>query len=275
MPSPIKNNNPDWHWLSAGNTCKICGSCETSLTLHYVNMHPTSEVISSRIAPEIAAFLRSPEYVPDCEAVNRPRSQHRHYKQICFFCNELKVYTKTDWINHMIKHTGYYTKQCDHCLKKLSRDSRRHHQCDGIIQRIRHPQFDEIDLIAYVCNLCNFLRFDEKEIGKHLRNEHEHRGNDGMEAFEEIIFLTFSNHLLPRRNDCETPTLDVDRMVNIKICFISSGNSCRLHLAKVYQGKKKIFLQFCLFQELRKKDPKSWTVEEPVSSNGELICKFN
>lgn len=290
--STIKNNNPDWHWLNAGNICRICGSCETSLTLHYVNVHPNSEVVSSRIAPELTAFLRSPEYVPECEVVNSPHSRYRQYKQICYFCNELKIYNKSDWIHHMIKHTGYYTKQCDRCSKKLPKDSRyHHHQCDGNIQRIRQPQFDEIDLIAFVCKLCNFLRFDEKAIRKHLRNEHEHQGNHDMEDFEDITLLTFPNHSLPRRFDGITPTLDEDRMVNIKQFFhliwqfllLNLNNIGQLNyrllrswssFSLISQVKNSFFL-FCIFQELRKKNPTPWTVEESLSSNGELICTLN
>ncbi|XP_037025250.1 uncharacterized protein LOC119066735 [Bradysia coprophila] len=196
--STIKNNNPDWHWLSAGNRCKICDTWQVSLTLHYVNVHPNSEVISSRIAPEPAAFVRNPKYVPDCEVVNKSTSRHRLYKQTCFFCNELKTYRRSDWINHMIKHTGYYTKQCDRCLKKIPKDTR-HHNCNGTIKQNRLPQFDEMDLIGYVCNKCNFVRFDEKEIRKHLWNEHHSMGD-----FDDIVFLTFPNYLMPRRFDCKT-----------------------------------------------------------------------
>ncbi|KAG4066737.1 hypothetical protein HA402_012804 [Bradysia odoriphaga] len=204
VSSTIKNNNPDWHWLSAGNRCKICDSWEISLSLHYVNVHPNSEVLSSRIAPEPAAFVRNPNYVPKCEVVSTSHSRHRLYKQICFFCNESKVYRRSDWIHHMIKHTGYYTKQCDHCLNKVAKDARRHH-CSGSIKHNRLPQFDEIDLIGYVCNNCNFVRFDEKEIRKHLANEHH-----GMGDFKDIIFLTFPNHSMPRR--LETTALNEERM---------------------------------------------------------------
>lgn len=183
----VKNNNPDWHWLSSDKKCKICGwRAVGSLTVHYVNEHPDSEVISSRIAPTAAAFLRSLKYVPKCE-INREIGRRR-YKQFCYFCNRSKCLRKGTWIDHMISHTGYYKEQCGSCSKLTRKDSHRG-ACIGIFNRISQPQFDGMDLVAYLCDLCNFVRFNESEIKKHLQNEHE--GNHDMDDFEEIIFLTF------------------------------------------------------------------------------------
>lgn len=49
--------------------------------------------------------------------------------------------------------------------------------------------FEGENLTGYLCDLCNFVRFNRTEIENHLRNEHD--DNNGMDDFEEIIFLTF------------------------------------------------------------------------------------
>lgn len=187
-PVAVKNNNPDWHCLNQANGCIICGSGD-SAAFHYVNVHPNAEVIISRLEPSVANFLRSLKYFAQCKIVDG--GGRRHFAQNCFFCNELKVMRKHDWIDHMISHTGYYRRQCSSCLKMLRRSDCLACKAKGTITDSVHL-FEGRNLIGYLCDLCNFIRFDKKEMEKHLRNEHD--GNNGFNDYEEIVFLTFPDH---------------------------------------------------------------------------------
>lgn len=53
--------------------------------------------------------------------------------------------------------------------------------------RIPQPQFQGTDFVAYICDLCNFVRFHKHEMEKHLRCEHQ----DDPNKFQQRTFLTF------------------------------------------------------------------------------------
>lgn len=56
------------------------------------------------------------------------------------------------------------------------------------VKRVQQPQFEGVNLVAYLCDLCNYVRFNKTEIEMHL--ESEHQGNV-KGKFKEIVFLTF------------------------------------------------------------------------------------
>lgn len=182
-PAAIKNNNPEWHCLNTGSGCFICGSRD-SAPGHYVNVHPNNEVVVSRLAPSVANFLRSLKYHPECKIING--GDRRLYEQLCYFCNESKCFCKSDWIDHIIRHTGHYTRQCGNCSNMSDADNCS--RCKIKPTRTKNGR----NLTGYLCDLCNFIRFNRTEIQNHLRNEHD--DNSGMDDFEEIIFLTFPDY---------------------------------------------------------------------------------
>lgn len=191
-PADIKNNNPDWHWLNKEKICKICASKSfMSLVSHYVTAHPNREVFPSRVAPDVANFLRKSNNSHKYEIVRLPTNNCLGHQQICYFCNEIKCYRKKGWIEHIRTHTGYYKFQCTGCQKKLSKKTK--HSCENgsSIEKIVQPYFDQVNLMAYLCDLCNYVRFDKEDIENHLRNEHDGNSN---EQCKEVLFLRFLSH---------------------------------------------------------------------------------
>lgn len=191
----FKNNNPDRHCMSEKNKCVFCDYTVNVQTLvdHYVNAHPDSEVIPSRVTPDVGRLLRRRKYVPKCQI--KIAGGITFYKQFCYFCNKSRCATTLHWINHVMSHAGYYKFQCTHCSKKFAENTS--HVCVGdkvgdnrIIIALRQPKLEGSHLIAYLCNLCNFVRFDKTEIENHLRNEHD---SNVMNNFKDLIFLTFPN----------------------------------------------------------------------------------
>lgn len=184
----IYNNNAEWHSLNKQMNCMICeGSVGVSLVNHYVNSHPNSEVYPSRVTPDVGAFLRN---FKDDHQCKKSMSAHKRfvYRQFCYFCNESMCFAKSNWIEHISRHTGYYRYKCTGCSKKFVTNAQ--HACEGEcnVEKISQPYFEGINIVAYLCNLCNYIRFDESEIVKHLTCEHE---AGAMKTFKKVLFLTF------------------------------------------------------------------------------------
>lgn len=182
----IKNNNIELHSLKKIVTCQVCDSPPgVSLMSHYINNHPQCEVLTSRISPEAAQFLRS-STTKDIETIN-PGNGPLMYKNFCYFCNIYRTYTKACWVDHMTRHTGYYLFKCSNCSRKFASRPLNHSCRDrSYIERMPMPIFQPEHVKAFVCELCNYVRFYEAEMEMHLNNEHD----DGeRKAFKEFTFL--------------------------------------------------------------------------------------
>ncbi|KAG4073927.1 hypothetical protein HA402_014132 [Bradysia odoriphaga] len=183
-----KNNNLEWHSLKTVLPCQICYDPPgISLISHYVNFHPDAEVLNSRLAPEAAQCLRSATDFPQCEVARSDTTLL--YKEFCYFCNANCAYSKQGWISHLIRHTGYYDYKCNGCLRKFSSRAQ-HHGCgvpNSAIEKIDQPIFQQPNITAYVCELCNYVRFFEGEMKMHLNNEHE---DDERKDFKKLAFFT-------------------------------------------------------------------------------------
>lgn len=190
--SIAKNINPEFHSLKKLVDCQICDKpAKLSLVNHYVNLHPNAEVVTSRLAPDVADALRNAK---DVEVAKRIKQHGRNYFEIshyCHFCNATKtLMNKTYWINHLAKHTGYYQYKCNDCPRRFA-EKNKSHACKGNknnLSSIPQPQFSSNTLKAYLCDICNFIRFNQSEIEKHLRCEHE---LDVADRFKEVIFMKF------------------------------------------------------------------------------------
>ncbi|XP_037043877.1 uncharacterized protein LOC119079894 [Bradysia coprophila] len=187
----FKNIDTTWHSLRKVLECQECDKpVGNSLVSHYVNLHPNCEIITSRLAPEAAESLRSGVYDSNIVVSKPENSSSYHYKQFCYFCNVYRCYHKLFWINHMARHTGYYSLKCNHCSRKFA--------CGPLktkcvekrnYEAIPQPQFKKRHLLAYVCHLCNFVRFHQHEIEMHLTNEHGEMKDS--KKFKEVTFLSF------------------------------------------------------------------------------------
>lgn len=98
--------------------------------------------------------------------------------------------TKNLWAVHISRHTGCYLIKCNHCSRKFAKKPT-NLKCSKIndFSKIAQPQFKKKEIMAYVCNLCNFVRFHKKEIQSHLNNEHD--AEDVAKTFKEMQFLSF------------------------------------------------------------------------------------
>lgn len=74
--------------------------------------------------------------------------------------------------------------------------------------KIPQPSFDGATVSAFLCKICNFVRFDRTGMEKHLRNEHD---DGAIDDFDEVIFLSFTNQ-------CEQlgDATDKDRHISVE-----------------------------------------------------------
>lgn len=194
VPDKPKYKNIDLEWHSLRKIFTACQLCDRppgiSYVSHYVNEHPNDEVLISRLAPAMAESLRSPQHIKNCKIIRNPDNGNYEYYQFCFFCNVYKSYNKGGWFNHMAVHTGYYLFECTDCLRQFAYRPQQH-RCTKIGNVVKMPQraFQKkaVALEAYVCDLCNYVRFYKTDIEKHLSNEH---GDDSMK-FKKFEFLSF------------------------------------------------------------------------------------
>lgn len=202
----IKNNQREWHSLTKIVSCKVCDKPHgNSLVSHYVNNHPDEDIPISRLAPEGADSLRSRKGILECKIIRQREDRGYQYEQFCYFCNIYKCLPKCSWITHMARHTGYYAYKCNQCSRMLAQKLA--HKCtkNNDFTKITHPQFKKRKIKAYVCDLCNYVRFRKREIQNHLNKEHD---DDSKKTFNKFNFLRFpsKNRKKWSKNASETKT---------------------------------------------------------------------
>lgn len=191
--STVKNNNREWHSRNEEMNCKICdfrGNSQFSLVDHFVNFHPTDEVFPSRVAPNVARLLRDRKKVHQSVRDISSRDYCLGYTQFCYFCNTILSLQKPRWISHIASHTGHFPFQCTDCSMKFLTKNEDSEKCNvqRVSQRKFDAQFKKVDVIGFLCDLCNFVRFDKTEIEKHLKNEHD---GGVKKKYKEVVFLSF------------------------------------------------------------------------------------
>lgn len=187
----LKNIDPKLHSLNKLSDCPLCNnSAKLSMVNHFVTNHPNSEVFVSRLAPDVADKLRNAKTVEVAERCMKEGQNFAVFSHHCHFCNVPKQMTRIFWMNHMAKHTGYYQYRCNDCFRKFA-EKNKLHSCKvknrNNLSKIPQPQFQKDVIKAFICDLCNFVRFYQKDIEKHLRCEHETTNTD---QFKEVTFLS-------------------------------------------------------------------------------------
>lgn len=190
----MKNINPELHSLKRLMRCLLCDKPTGQSTVnHYVNVHPDCEIVNSRLPPDVADSLRNSKVTCVAQRTQVEGRSYVVYNHPCYFCNVTKGLTKTFWMNHMAKHTGYYQYKCNDCSRTFAEKNKGHACKDrNNLSKIPQPQFQESTLKGFLCDLCNFFRFYQNEMEKHLRCEHELTVAD---KFKEITLIDFPKRL--------------------------------------------------------------------------------
>lgn len=183
IQSTPKNTDPE---RNAKNTAyqKLCLFCDTEsnqLVSHYVNQHPEHEVPISRPSPELAELLRSQEASFTIGAVV--------IEGICYFCDEAKTMTKSDWEEHYLQSTGESNFACSNCDAKPKRKNDHDQNCLGTVSRIFKINSKDASLMGFMCKDCNYLKIHLSAIKKHLKDEHGYESSEERQHYEKVLLV--------------------------------------------------------------------------------------
>lgn len=187
-----KNTNRDLHFKHKNSgVCIVCRKHMKLMVSHLKTVHPNQEVFVSRFSPQMADVARN--------GGNRvetfTKNSIRYISAMCFFCEMTKDFMPQYWIMHQRSHTGEYAHHCNSCKKNVC-----FHQHCGIATECRDIiDLKTTDLMAYICRDCNFVQIREKNMHKHLANEHGF--SDYRQRYDKIMLLPAWNRQPNRVQD--------------------------------------------------------------------------
>ncbi|XP_037908837.1 uncharacterized protein LOC119650279 [Hermetia illucens] len=174
---PIQNIHPEMHSQSAyASKCLLCNFAGKYIAKHYVEEHTEHEVFASRLPPDSQRSLLSGEGCMPIRCLIRSRKMNYYFA--CPFCNLERDCTRHNWVAHFGIHTGEYKYQCSQCPHRgnASRDFKRHFKgsCRHAQQIRMWPDLvsKEEPILAYFCNLCNYIQLDRGRVIEHLNTQH-------------------------------------------------------------------------------------------------------
>uniref|UniRef100_A0AAG5DIG7 C2H2-type domain-containing protein n=1 Tax=Anopheles atroparvus TaxID=41427 RepID=A0AAG5DIG7_ANOAO len=193
------NNKEEIHchseYMAQCRLCDFKDVRQTDIVNHYVYHHPASEVIVSRITPEQARMVKqNPFAVSGKRVVSRYGYQTISFR--CHFCEMRNTLKESDWIHHLVNHTGEYRFRCRACpaMARTSDESVTHEEICGDSEMIvcNDIFFEENHVYGYMCEVCNFIQIRRFNMDRHLRREH---------PFQAVTCIRFS--LVNYQNDHE------------------------------------------------------------------------
>lgn len=162
---PIEIKNTTLSYTVKSNKCLLCAKNTPYLSTHYTNNHDEYEVYSARMSSKKADQLRR----NPAKSSTRADGKLNAY---CYYCENNVNLNRNKWIDHLIRHTGEYTRNCKKCGCRVTSKSDR--------SKCTHPdptyksivEFTDT-LFVYMCNYCNYTQSQEENMQKHIRNMHE------------------------------------------------------------------------------------------------------
>lgn len=163
--------------------CLLCGVSDKHLAIHYARKHPETEVFIARVSPTMAARIRDQTY-------NFIRIKNDIHG-LCFFCEEMKILTKEDWMKHLLMHTGEQQYYCTCCQKSLPRKMNHENCSRDKVEHIFGQTSKDDDLTGFICNTCNYVQINENQFTKHLA-EHENFIEISGQLFSRVVLVQVS-----------------------------------------------------------------------------------
>lgn len=167
----ISNNNAKMHATNSFYTsfCVLCDKKKNISVTHYLQSHPDHEVFIARPSPKVATKIRSQKIVF--------KSQRGMLSGFCAFCEQLSQRPKSGWAKHLLTHTGEKTFNCTTCGKNFKYLNEHDSQCSAKPVNI-YLANSKNDLVAFMCNYCNYTQFHRDNMIKHMKNEHNYQNPD-------------------------------------------------------------------------------------------------
>lgn len=182
LPLTRKNTDKDMYFGNKKTQhCVVCDKIyKRHIVHHYKMKHADIENFASRLSNEMAILARNGN-----QRVERHLKRSLKYiKTICFFCEQEKDFSTYYWSNHIRSHTGEYANQCLNCEQFVCYRS----HCGSTTANLDEIDVKIDDLNGFICLECNFMQIDEKNLQKHIINEHGIY-LDLNEHYEKILIL--------------------------------------------------------------------------------------
>lgn len=120
------------------------------------------------------------------------------------------------------------------------------------LQQIPQPQFQKDNLYGYVCNKCNFVRFNKYDIERHISCQH---GNTSEKVlFVKVVFLNLEKMTQKKKYESDEFEseyeweFDADYTKNLQLEYeeekrleLEEGYDLEEHLESEALGKSSIF----------------------------------
>lgn len=178
----VPKNTDKTMTILSGKVCVLCDKQQKHLTSHYIQNHVNHEVYHSRMSAENSDYLRhnlpkSPE--------KAPRSTYMIH---CYFCEKDVQGTRTDLLEHTVRHTGEYKKRCSDCRTVITSTTKKTNECSH--QKYKAipnvTLYDEISV--YMCNFCNYAQCAEEHIEQHMKKMHDVEG-DLTASYKKVCII--------------------------------------------------------------------------------------
>lgn len=172
--------NTDSAYTVKASKCLLCNKNIQYLSTHYTNHHDTYEVYSARMSSKKASQLRRN---PAKSAIRADGKIQAH----CYYCENDVNLNRNKWVDHLIRHTGEYTRHCKKCgcIVTSTSDRSKCSHPDPVYKAI--VEFTDT-LYVYMCNYCNYTQSQEENVQKHIRNMHEIQFNV-MSQYQKITLI--------------------------------------------------------------------------------------
>lgn len=194
--SSSQNINLDYYQPNS-KKCFWCNKYYTLIVNHYKKKHKKKEVCVSRLSPEMAEKVKLKDF--GAERVDGK------LESMCFFCQYPRAFSLSYWSDHLRVHTGEYIYKCPKCHLEVS--CRKH--C-GVSTDLLETQSQNLfvdDFVGFICNDCNFVQLDEKNMKKHIEIQHKETEAEGH--YQSITLLPAIKRLIhaPITDEQTMPTM--------------------------------------------------------------------
>lgn len=195
VPKNINRNH--FFKCHQSNVCIVCHRTCNRMVSHLKSMHPNHEVFVSRLSPKMAEIA-----IRNLNSMRISLKRFSKYAEaICFFCEEKKNFSISFWVNHIRSHTGEYVNRCHNCDKFVcfNQHCGMSAKCTDVID------IKTTDLMAFICRKCNFVQISEKNMHKHLLDEHGFKEIDNQ--YKRFVLLTAWDNKISQSKSTQTSIL--------------------------------------------------------------------
>lgn len=153
--------------IKEAKVCVLCKKQQSRMSNHYKYSHGNCEIYNSRMSVENSDHLRRER--PKLSEISHCS---REYIVHCYFCEKTVRGHRGDILEHIVRHTGDYEKQCVKCMTTITSNTSKSAECSHTATKIiPHIPLSE-NISVFMCNLCNYVQCMEINMEQHMKKMH-------------------------------------------------------------------------------------------------------